>query len=244
LFPHWEKPALFLAETQRLTADFIKAEALERVKWRSREGAFVTGAGAFFSQPGIVREEALFRLIDDYQLKGKGSAVPRRASLRLFTQGKFPAMDLGPVRVLRKGDQIVLSPGRGPAPEEGFALLIKRPGIYRLKGLFVEVVPSSAAAGEPPGKGDTKVIRRFFAGLPLVLRRSFQNDCIINAKQGRRGYPPFMLDREGASRYTGTVTAEDAKGPAAVIGADGKVLFRREEGAAEFFFIVSGGINV
>lgn len=242
LFPHWEKPALFLAETQRLTADFLRAEAVDRIRWRSREGAFVTGADAFFSQPGIVREEALFRLIDDHQLKGKGSAVPRRASLRLFTQGKFPAMDLGPVRVLRRGDQVMVTPGKVPAPEEGFALLIKRPGIYRLKGLFVEVIPSLTAEGEPPGQEDMKIIRCFFSGFPLVLRRGFQNDCIINTKQ--KGRPSFILDREEASRYTDIIVAEDAKGPAAVIGVDGKVLFRREEGDAEFFFIVSGGINV
>jgi hypothetical protein len=122
--------------------------------------------------------------------------------------------------------------------------LIKEPGIYRLKGLSVEVVPSLAAEGEPPPGENIKAVRCFFGGLPLVFRRSFQNDCIINTRSGRKRHSSFILDGEGSSRYTDIITAEDAKGPAAFIGADGKVLFRREEEGAEFFFVVSGGINV
>jgi tRNA(Ile)-lysidine synthase len=251
-FPHWKTPALFLAETQRLTADFLKAEAAARVEWQGGGGIFFTGGDAFFSQPEIIREEALFRILDRGKSKerrasfvpdvpAKGVPVPRRASLRLFIRGRFPVMDLGPLRVMRKDGRLTVLP-RKPAHDGGYALLIKEPGIYRLKGIRAELVFSSAEAEWPPKDGGPEDREGFFALLPLVLRRSFRDDCIIQA--GRKKYPPPILDDAGASGYTGIITAEDAKGSAAFIGGDGKVLLRREKGDAEFFFIVSGGIHV
>jgi tRNA(Ile)-lysidine synthase len=259
-FPHWKKPALFLAETQRLTADFLADEAAQRVKWQGREGNFTTGAEAFFSQPEIIREEALFRILNRGKPRGpssgfldrekpllpdapiKGASVPRRSSLRLFTRGKSPGMDLGPLRVMRKGERLTLSFRESPSPEGGFALLIKEPGIYRLKGLSVAVVSLQKGGELPQKKWDTKPVSGFFASLPLVLRRSFHDDFIIRA--GRKRHPFPLLEGEGASGYTDIITAADAGGPAAFISREGAVLLRREEGAAEFFFIVSGGINV
>lgn len=245
LFPHWEKPALFLAETQRLTADFIKAEAVGRVKWQGRGGVFSTGGDAFFSQPEIVREEALFRILDRGKSKGRkdsflpdlpgrGVSVPRRTSLRLFTGEKFPVMDLGPVRVARKGDRVTVFFRKVPARDGAYALLIKEPGIYRLKGLTVKVVFSVSEEEGLPGTGGFEERGGFFASLPLVLRRNFRDDCIMQA----------VLDGEKLPLYTAVMTAEDAKGAAAFIGMEGKVLLRRQKGDAEFFFIASGGINV
>jgi tRNA(Ile)-lysidine synthase len=252
-FPYWKTPVLFLAETQRLTADFLKAEAASRVKWQGRGGSFFTPEDAFFSQPGIIREEALFRVLDYDKSKGrgtsffpdfpvKGASVPRRASLRLFTQEKFPVMDLGPVRVIKKGARVTVISRKSSSLEGGCARLIKEPGIYKLKGLTVEVIFPALGTERLPetmGFGEGKV---FFARLPLVLRRNFRDDYIIRA--GRKKYLSAVLDGEGASRYTDTITAEDAKGSAAFINIDGKVLLCREREDAEFFLIVSGGINV
>jgi tRNA(Ile)-lysidine synthase len=253
LFPHWEKPALFLAETQRLTADFIKTEAAGRVKWQGRGGIFSTGEDAFFSQPEIIREEALFRILDRGKSKGqkdsplpdipgKGASVPRRTSLRLFTGEKFPVMDLGPVRVMRKGDRVSVCFRKVPVRDGAYALLIKEPGIYRLKGLTVKVVFFLSEAEGLPETGDFEERGGFFASLPLVLRRNFRDDYIIQA--GRKKHLPPVLDGERPPSYTAVMTAEDAKGAAAFIGMEGKVLLRRQKGDAEFFFIVSGGINV
>jgi tRNA(Ile)-lysidine synthase len=244
-FPHWKRPVLFLAETQGLTADFLKAEAAKRVSWQGQGGIFSTPEEVFFSQPGIIREEALFRILDYDKAKRrrtsffpdfpvKGAAVPRRASLRLFTGEKFPAMDLGPVRVIRKGNRVTVISRKVPSRDGGYALLIKRPGIYRLKGLTAEVIFPALEAdglsetGEPGGEF-------FFALLPLVLRRSVQDDYILQA--GRKKHLPAILDGEGSSRYTDIITAEDLKGAAAFISINGKVLLRRERGDAEFFLI-------
>ncbi|MDR0568401.1 MAG: tRNA lysidine(34) synthetase TilS [Spirochaetaceae bacterium] len=63
-FPYWRKPVLAMAETQRLTADFLESEVQRRVVWE-RTGAFLgTSAENFFSQPEIIREESLFRAAD------------------------------------------------------------------------------------------------------------------------------------------------------------------------------------
>jgi tRNA(Ile)-lysidine synthase len=263
-FPHWKGPALFLAETQRLVADFLADEAARGVKWQGREGVFTTGAGAFFSQPEIIREEALFWILNRGKPRGggifsfpgpsgrekpplpdmpvKGSPVPRRTSLRLFTRGKSSGMDLGPVRVARKGDRLTLSFRESVFPEGGFALLIKEPGIYRLKELSVKVISPREGEDCLRKNRDIKAVPVFFASLPLVLRRSFHDDFIMRA--GRKEYPSPILEGEGASGYAGIITAADAGGPAAFIGRKGEVLLRRDKGAAEFFFIVSGGINV
>jgi tRNA(Ile)-lysidine synthase len=266
-FPHWKTPVLFLAETQRLTADFLKTEAAGRVKWQGRRGIFFTPGDAFFSQPEIIREEALFRIMDYEKSKRrrssffpdapvKGASAPRRASLRLFTREKFPAMDLGPVRLIRKGDHVTLvsrdqvswkqvswkQVSWNVSPEGGYALLIKEPGVYRIKGLTAKVIFPALRTEGPSESGEAGGGEFFFALLPLVLRRGFRDDCIIQG--GRKKYLSAVLDGEGSSGYTGIITAEDAKGAAAFISTDGRVLLRRERGDADFFLIVSGGINV
>jgi tRNA(Ile)-lysidine synthase len=72
-FPGWRGALLRLAETQRLTADFLSAEAARRIPWRGGGGggcAFDRGFSLavdrdrFFAAPPLIREEAVFRGAD------------------------------------------------------------------------------------------------------------------------------------------------------------------------------------
>jgi tRNA(Ile)-lysidine synthase len=115
LFPHWKKGVAAMAVTQSLTAAFLAAEAERRVVWEWISGtanevfpgrtALRTNAETFFAQPGIIREEALFRgidLIKSIQKDSEGGnqrggdigdgptedTPIRRSSLRLFPGGE------------------------------------------------------------------------------------------------------------------------------------------------------------
>ncbi|MDR0323788.1 MAG: tRNA lysidine(34) synthetase TilS, partial [Treponema sp.] len=74
-FPSWKKGLACMGETQLLTAAFLVKEAQTRVCWKTRKSSaqkterfpvLFTDAGNFFSQPQIIREEALFQGIDSY----------------------------------------------------------------------------------------------------------------------------------------------------------------------------------
>jgi tRNA(Ile)-lysidine synthase len=257
-FPHWKNAAVKTAETQRLTADFLAAEAHKRVPWSAADdhpGGLWVSAEDFFSQPEIIREEALFQAVDrlkerpparpalfpDPRRSGKDPAPPRRRALGLFARGTIPALDLGEGRIERRDSGILLVPRKVPVFETGFSLLIKEPGLYKLKELTVECVPP----GEIRGR------EGFFAELPLVFRRNYGDDYIIKA--GLRRYWPKMGGRVFRSQFTEVITAADVRGAAAFIGAGRDVftilLCREDRGIAYtgqdfFFFIVSGGIDV
>jgi tRNA(Ile)-lysidine synthase len=226
LFPQWKKTVLALAETQRLTADFLEAETRERVHWEWDEGKQVyrTGEMVFFAQPSLIRQEALFQAADqlvdrfperalpDPSSGSPGGSTIRRASLRRFAAGELSAIDLGPVRIERQGTFVIVS-----APQRvydgGFARLIKTPGIYTLKELTIEVTALVTEKGLQQGAGD------FFARLPLVLR-SYRQDVHTG------------LDEKRLSQYTNSIVAEDMNGPAAVLCSDEKdmmILLCREE---------------
>jgi tRNA(Ile)-lysidine synthase len=208
-FPAWRKTLAEMAETQRLAADFLAAEAAARIPWEEEPGETgaeprrLTGRDNFFSQPPILREEALFAVLDHFP---GGTAArlkpPRRKSLRLFAQGKAGTLDLGTGILKSDARSVSLTlPRRG---DEGFLLLIKKPGIYKLKGLCIRVF--SGETGEileSPG---------FFARPPVALRRSYPEDFIIRGGRKYRG-----AETAGES----LVAAEDALGLAAFI-AGGK----------------------
>jgi tRNA(Ile)-lysidine synthase len=270
LFPYWRKTLLAMAETQGLTAAFVKSEVQNRVQWEWEAKGYTlyTQGERFFSQPLIIREEGLFQGVDmmtpgvrkrgetaaldfapDSTRENLGEAiprVPRRSVLRLFAQGKTPGIDAGPIRIERQGNLITLSSSTGKAYtcyDEGFALLIKAPGVYTLKGLRIECKAPSAedrleSAPRPLDRGEEE---RFFARLPLVFKPFYRDICSMKG-----------LDRLGYSEYTRSIMAEDRKGPVACIFLDKKdkmmVLCREEtgvEGAVFFSFIISfGGIDV
>jgi tRNA(Ile)-lysidine synthase len=255
-FPHWRNALLGLAETQALTADFLEAEALRRIPWLPSGPDFLgtpalrASKAIFFDQPGIIREESLLLASDRLpggrrgeapDVPARAGAGPRRRSVRLFASGNFPAMDLGTARIEAEGDRLALS-RPGDRNERGFSLLIKAPGRYKLKGLAINARTLGPGEG---AEGDG-----FFAGLPLVLRRSLRDDSILEGGTSR-GLSK-VLDRTHGSEYTGIVTAEDRRGTAAFIGlcrGAAVLLARREDGSRDmagesplFFTFAAGSL--
>jgi tRNA(Ile)-lysidine synthase len=245
-FPHWRTGALHAAETQRLTADFLADRAREEVPWERMGASPVSGlvfsAEEFFSRPEILREEALFQAIDRLALDpgrrpvdapdppaGAGKAhkdppPPRRAALRLFSRHRLPALDLGSLRVECRDARVRVQKKRLPW-EKGFSLLIKEPGLYTLEWFSI------ACTGHPREGGGG-----FFAELPLVLRRSWNDD--------------YDGDRLNIGRLSGTdiISALDRRGPAAFIGMKGGKLtvlpWGEKDGmipsGAFFFYLIAG----
>jgi tRNA(Ile)-lysidine synthase len=207
-FPSWRKTLADLAETQRLAADFIAAEAAARIPWEEgAAGRRITPGGNFFSQPQILREEALFAALDRLSL-GEAAKAPRRRSLRLFARGKAGSLDLGRSILKNDAGSVGLTPSR--AGEWGFSLLIKEPGIYKLKWLRIRVFPGETGKAPPweePG---------FFACPPVALRRHGPGDFVIRRGRKCRGKEPAGGE---------LITVEDPLGPAAFIagGRDGSV---------------------
>jgi tRNA(Ile)-lysidine synthase len=214
-FPSWRKTLADLAETQRLVADFLEAEAAARIPWEEEAGAEprrLTGRDNFFSQPQILREEALFVALDRFAGTGGGLLKPpRRSSLRLFARGGAGCLDLGRVMLKTGAGRIVLQASRHG--EGGFSLLIKEPGIYKLKWLRVRALPGEtgkAGASSAQGQG-------FFVCPPVALRRHYPGDFVIRDGHKRRG---AEMGRAGK-----LITVEDVLGPVAFInrGRDGSV---------------------
>jgi tRNA(Ile)-lysidine synthase len=172
-FPRWRGRLAALGETQRLAADFFAAEAAARLPWEKTAGKreLRTGADNFFAQPPIIREEALFLGIDkQFPRAGKGGAenpVPvKRSNLRMFSRGDCTALDLGFCRIRKTASHVVISGKGGGIHEAGFSLLIKEPGLYKLKGVTIELLPGFNPCDENAAAGG------FFVSLPLVFRRS------------------------------------------------------------------------
>jgi tRNA(Ile)-lysidine synthase len=242
-FPGWRQAVPVLGETQRLTADFLRAEAEARLPWRPAGEAgdgevWFLPEDAFFAQPGIIREEALFLGTDLFHGVPGGSpdgrenppGPPRRRAVRLFCRlspgSAGRALDLGACRVERRQGRIILS-SKKHSWKEGFALLIKAPGLYKLKGLVIECTAASR-----PGKA------AFSAALPLVVRRCFKDDTIPRRECGEAGAERRIP--KGASGFC--ISALDAEGVAAFIGRDGKggfgIIASREEKPGGFFFSI------
>jgi tRNA(Ile)-lysidine synthase len=217
LYPRWRERLLALAETQRLTADFLAAEARARVRWEAAGEGLGTGAAEFFALPPIIREEALFQGIDAL-LAGAEPPPVKRSNIRKFSRGEG-VRDLGPCGVRKTAARVILSPPRRKTGEAGFSLLIKEPGLYKLGGAGLEVVPA-LQSGSPAGKG-------FYAVLPLLVRRCFTGDRLLR-RGGKTG--PAAL----GTAVSGALCALDARGIAAFINpAPGGALLEREGDEAE-----------
>jgi tRNA(Ile)-lysidine synthase len=206
-FPQWRAALESFAETQSLAADFIQSEAGTRVLWQalgaSRDPALYTDAGVFFAQPALIREEALFQGIDRLLSLARVSIPSRtvkRKNIRRFCEGAITAADLGPVRIKKDSQKIILSPA--PSPHEyGFSLLINKPGLYTLKGAGLEVCEAKGKEGEGV----------FFAFLPLALRPGLKEDAV-------------KCFRKPSGEF---IAAIDTLGTAACITRD-KLLWRRD----------------
>jgi tRNA(Ile)-lysidine synthase len=105
-FPQWGGAIAALAETQSLTAEFIRKEAANRIKWQipnpprrhcrpPTPHSLFTNIEIFFSQPIIIREEALFQGINKLGIPAK----IKRTNIRRFAKGKLAAVDLGPLQI-------------------------------------------------------------------------------------------------------------------------------------------------
>jgi tRNA(Ile)-lysidine synthase len=225
-FPRWRTGLYSLAETQRLTADFLAAEAGGRISWEPVPdgGGFQAGTEAFFSLPPILREEALFQGIDRLLAgapglrAGKGGrenpAQVKRSSLRAFSRGNCPALDLGFCRIRKTPSRLILCPRVPGGGEAGFSLLIKAPGLYKLEGVTFELSGAFNSRDREAG---------FFVSLPMIVRRAFSGDRLFRGdrKTGVSGL------RAGTAPV---LCAADAAGIAAFIGADlrgGTLLLRR-----------------
>jgi tRNA(Ile)-lysidine synthase len=226
-FPNWRTTIRALAETQSLAADFILNEASARVVWQplvgSQNPTLYADASLFFAQPVIIREEALFQGIDTLLSLVRVSILFRtvkRKNIRCFSEGTITAVDLGPVRIKKNSQQIILSlslfpkatllPPQSLVPfiqEYGFSLLINKPGLYSLKGTAIEVCEDPKNGNEGEGV--------FFAFLPLVLRPGFKEDTVKCPEKYRRD----------------CVAAVDMLGTAACI-CQGRLAWRRVNTAA------------
>jgi tRNA(Ile)-lysidine synthase len=257
-FLSWRKGLLALGETQALAAAFLADEARRRVPWEPEGGGVKTPAAAFFDEPEIIREEALFLAVDVLAAArragppGKPGKRPRRAVLRRAVSGALnKAADLGPVRLERAGEQIRVKPAGPEYFDRGFSLLIKAPGSYTLKGGVFPYVPrsglsfdvsspASRVAGTSGGWG-------FFARFPLVLSTWREGDFILKAGQKRR--LSDILKEKALPGYGGVITARDPEGCAAFIALKGEnhilLLCRNHvQGAAAFVAVSAGSIEI
>jgi tRNA(Ile)-lysidine synthase len=201
-FPGWEQPLLRLNETQALAAAFLAGEA-SRLSWENTDGGLSLSSKDFFAQNLLVREEALFAALDTLDVPGGGETRPRRDAVRMFSSGAVAACDLGKFRVENTGGRVRVK-RCDSALFQSFSVLIKNRGTYKLDlfgGLVCEV-----RTAEMPRTGG------FYAGLPLVLRRTGQ-----------------------AAR----IEALDAKGRAALLDLRGKVLEKRNGVDAAFYCTIS-----
>jgi len=211
-FSNWRTTIRAFAETQSLAADFIQNEASARISWQPEGSqALYADAGLFFAQPVIVREEALFQGIDALLSSARVSIPSRtvkRKNIRCFSEGAITAADLGPVRIKKNSQQIILSLSLVPFIQEyGFSLLINKPGLYTLKETAIEV-------SEIPANGNEEE-SAFLAFLPMVMRPRFKEDAVKCTGKSHRN----------------CVTAVDMMGTAACI-CQGRLAWRRDSAAA------------
>ena len=207
-FPSWKAALCGMAETQSLAASFLAGEAQRRVIWEAARSSgkthpsLSTDADNFFAQPQIIREEAVFQGIDKLPAGREGCAAVKRSVVRRFCAGNAAA-DFGPVRARREGGKLILAVKKKECHESGFSLLIKKPGLYNLKNISIEVrLPAQNEEGA------------FAAALPLVFRRSFKDDfLVVKGKKKRSNSEDRVcaLDVFGTAAFIGPCGLEAAR---------------------------------
>jgi tRNA(Ile)-lysidine synthase len=237
-FPTWRTNLAAMVKTQSLVSAFIKDETSRRINWQARKDILTTEAEAFFSQTGIIREEALFQGIDLFfeHEKDADTFKPRRSVIRRFCSGSVNTVDLGPLRREKDGKRVAISASAKRLSESGFSLLIKEPGLYNLMNIGVEVRLLSAPFKQ---SGDAC----FCSGLPLVFRRCCKDDFLVS-----RGRKIARRDLAKAG-----ISAADKMGTAAFIGSKGLLAGRelpsRDSETKKWYTVIvtnkrRGGINV
>jgi tRNA(Ile)-lysidine synthase len=230
-FPNWRTALSALGETQRLSADFLSAEA-SRLAWEGETGKGLRcHAAAFFTAPEIVREEALFLGID--ACAGKREIFrPKRKALRAFSRGLVNGADLGLLLVCREGDFIRIKPGRRGEREKGFALLIKSPGKYKLN-YTVPVLNINVLDDNAPEKAGEQVLR---AVLPLLVRPCLKTDTVSRGGGREKNLRDFL----GSAVTEGDLALVDGEGLAAALrpcnegpGSVYRILYRRNTAAED-----------
>ncbi|MDR0312620.1 MAG: tRNA lysidine(34) synthetase TilS [Treponema sp.] len=245
-FPSWRQSLLDLAETQAKTASFLSNEAERRIPWTIGEGRAET-AEAFMANPIVIKEEAVFHAVD---MLCKSEIIPktlRRQTLRNLLKdmekGTAVSGDLGPVRLEKQDKKVLVTKAKSGAFEYSFSLLINEPGIYKIKGLTLNVEAVSGdgicsasislkgmIGNREQGAGSREQRLEgycFSASFPFVLRPWKKKDFII--KTGQKRHLSDTLERESRTGYKGFITAEDGSGIAAIIGL-GRRTFQRNEG--------------
>ncbi|MDR3357196.1 MAG: tRNA lysidine(34) synthetase TilS [Spirochaetaceae bacterium] len=157
-FPAWRKAVAALAETQALTAEFLKAEAESRISWEEEAGGKLSCAlSRFAAESRIIREEALFLAYDHLASAERGAdgngadeppprALPRRATLRDFagkiadSRTELPAQTLGGIGAGASGGRIIAAARKQKPLEECASILIDKPGLYRFKNFSIECI--------------------------------------------------------------------------------------------------------
>jgi tRNA(Ile)-lysidine synthase len=263
-FSGWRRGLEALGDTQSLAAGFIRGEARRRLTWE-----WMTGRGrelrsrgkGFFDLPLIIREEALFQGLNIFQGPHSGGAVKRR-NLRRFAGGEVRDIDLGFCRISAGRAEGRVSIFRRDGVEAGFSLLIKRPGLYKLKEIIGLGSNFGAGAalrvwekGKNPPARRPEEERGFFAALPLVLRpfhpggaEGFGRFSFKNLKFPRGGgISGTQTQSVPALCFQDIVAAQDAAGPVALIGLSsrGAVILwnRKTRDGEDFFFCGIGGID-
>jgi tRNA(Ile)-lysidine synthase len=186
-FPGWQGAILAMARTQSKAAEFLSAEAETRIVWTGSElvsNELTTDEANFFNQDVILREEALFRVVDMLSRRAvlkpghpradpapRGRREPRRESIAVFASGVEKAMDLGPVRVERRGSRIVAAISGGNQSETGFVLVVRGPGVVAIEGFSFSVEQAGYDTKAASGSGD-----RVGVALPVVIRSCTPHD--------------------------------------------------------------------
>jgi tRNA(Ile)-lysidine synthase len=164
-------------------AAFLEEEAELRLPWENlgisagENTGLSLAAETFFSQPEIIREEALFQALDKLVSNGDGYVTgkkPRREVLRSFVRGRAAALDLGNCRLESSGSHITLGAEKRLF-DKGFSVLIKNPGIYKLEALTIKAFKLHVDSCGETG---------FFAEYPLVVR-SWKGKILVEDKKGK-----------------------------------------------------------
>ena len=232
-FPGWQGSILSMARTQGKTAEFISAEAERRIVWTGDGQAsneLATDEAEFFNQAVILREEALFQVVDTLlRLNAKktgypqadpvprGGREPRREAIAVFVSGSERAMDLGPVRVERRDARIVATIRGEQGSEAGFTLVMREPGVTVIDGtdFLVEQLGtangiSCQSSGGMDGTGG--IPGRVGVELPFVVRSCTPQDRgLVRLSTKDRAVPPKIF-----------ALVEDTGGIAALLLREGK----------------------
>ena len=186
-FPDWRAPLLRLGDTQAMTADFLSKESKRRLFWTAKgfnsHTEYSISANAFFLEPQILREEALFWAVD--QLAGGGekngeqaaaeNKRPRRKTLRSFAMGSAAAAELGYARLENNNGLVTVKKSQRMPRNAFFSVLIKSAGFYKIDRITVIAKEQNAGSDNAD----------FFACFPLAFYSTGNGKFLAEDQKGR-----------------------------------------------------------